>query len=83
MQGPTRVALAVVVDRSGAMESIRGDAEGGVSAVVAEQHGLPGSGRLLPTRFDGIFDVPQTDDADGDGDRPPASWDVTDQGRRR
>ena len=38
--GPTDITL--VVDRSGSMEAIRSDAEGGVNAFVAEQAKQPG-----------------------------------------
>jgi Mg-chelatase subunit ChlD len=44
--------ITLVVDRSGSMQSIRADAEGGVNAFVAEQARQPGEALLTLVQFD-------------------------------
>lgn len=44
--------ITLVVDRSGSMDSIRTDAEGGINAFVAEQAKTPGSALLTLVHFD-------------------------------
>lgn len=44
--------IAVVLDRSGSMASIKDDMEGGLWATVTEQHGLPGRCRVSLYQFD-------------------------------
>ncbi len=44
--------ITLVVDRSGSMESIRDDAEGGVNAFIAEQSQAPGNAFLTLVQFD-------------------------------
>lgn len=44
--------ITLVVDRSGSMEAIRADAEGGVNAFIREQAALPGSALLTLVQFD-------------------------------
>jgi uncharacterized protein YegL len=44
--------ITLVVDRSGSMEAIRSDAEGGVNAFVAEQVKQPGEALLTLVQFD-------------------------------
>lgn len=49
-KGLTEIVL--VLDRSGSMESIKRDAQGGMRAFVDEQRKAPGEGRLTFYRFD-------------------------------
>src|SRR4051812_13792867 len=44
--------LTLVIDRSGSMESIREDAQGGVNAFIREQAGQPGNAVLTLVQFD-------------------------------
>ncbi len=44
--------LTLVVDRSGSMQSIRDDAEGGINALIAEQAKVPGEALLTLVQFD-------------------------------
>lgn len=44
--------ITLVIDRSGSMESIRGDAEGGVNALIADQANQPGQALLTLVEFD-------------------------------
>lgn len=44
--------ITLVVDRSGSMESIQGDAEGGINAFIAEQAREPGEVLLTLVQFD-------------------------------
>jgi uncharacterized protein YegL len=46
------VDITLVVDRSGSMESIREDAEGGINAFVREQAQLKGQANLTLVQFD-------------------------------
>ena len=48
--------IAAVVDRSGSMYSIKGDAEGGLNAFLEEQKNQ-GNARLTLAEFDGEYDV--------------------------
>jgi Mg-chelatase subunit ChlD len=55
--GPqARTFIAVVLDRSGSMEAIRGDAIGGFNAFLADQKALPGAATLL-AQFDDEYEV--------------------------
>jgi uncharacterized protein YegL len=54
---PESMLLAVVVDRSGSMNRIRSDMEGGLWTMIEEQKELPGSCFLTLTQFDTDFDV--------------------------
>jgi Mg-chelatase subunit ChlD len=49
---PDLTDITLVVDRSGSMEVIRADAEGGVNAFVAEQAKQPGEALLTLVQFD-------------------------------
>jgi Mg-chelatase subunit ChlD len=49
---PDLVDITLVVDRSGSMESIQSDAEGGVNAFLAEQANQPGQTVLTLVQFD-------------------------------
>ncbi|WP_377643814.1 VWA domain-containing protein [Oryzobacter terrae] len=44
--------LTLVVDRSGSMSSVRGEAQGGINALVAEQFALPGRLTVTLSQFD-------------------------------
>ncbi len=44
--------IILVVDRSGSMEQIRSDAQGGVNSFIAEQANQPGEARLTLVQFD-------------------------------
>ena len=44
--------IAVVLDRSGSMSSIKDDMEGGLWATITEQNGLPGRCRVSLYQFD-------------------------------
>lgn len=49
--------IAVILDRSGSMSTIKDDMEGGLWAMIQEQHGLPGKCRISLYRFDNQFEV--------------------------
>lgn len=44
--------LAVLLDRSGSMQSIKSDTDGGFDAYIEEQRALPGSTRVTLAQFD-------------------------------
>jgi Mg-chelatase subunit ChlD len=48
--------ITLVVDRSGSMESVRGDAEGGINAFLAEQAKAPGEALLTLVEFDDKYE---------------------------
>lgn len=49
--------LVLVVDRSGSMASIKGDMEGGIGQLLADQQAQPGECRVTITQFDNVFEV--------------------------
>lgn len=49
---PDFTDMTLVVDRSGSMEQIQSDAEGGVNAFIAEQAKQPGEANLTLVQFD-------------------------------
>ncbi|MFM8262160.1 MAG: hypothetical protein ACKN9S_07770 [Pirellula sp.] len=49
--------VTLVVDRSGSMEEIRSDAQGGINAFVADQAKLPGECRITLVQFDDKYEV--------------------------
>lgn len=49
--------LIIVLDRSGSMESIKGDMEGGFQAFIAEQKKVPGTCKVSLYQFDSNYDV--------------------------
>ena len=49
--------LAVVLDRSGSMQSIKDDMEGGLWATITEQNGLPGRCRVSLYQFDDVWET--------------------------
>jgi hypothetical protein len=50
------IEIAVILDRSGSMQSIKDDMEGGLWTLVAEQHGQPGRCRVSLYQFDDIWE---------------------------
>lgn len=56
---PTKITeIAVILDRSGSMESIANDAIGGLNAFVDSQRRLPGEARMSLILFDDRYEVP-------------------------
>jgi Mg-chelatase subunit ChlD len=51
------VYVAVILDRSGSMETIRNDVIGGFNTFLAEQKSIPGVARLVFTQFDTEYEV--------------------------
>ncbi len=49
--------LTLVVDRSGSMESVQDEAQGGINALIAEQFSLPGKLTVTLSQFDDAFDT--------------------------
>lgn len=49
-------AIAVVVDRSGSMQSMRADAEGGLNSFIDDQKKEPGKCTLRIDEFDTVYD---------------------------
>jgi uncharacterized protein YegL len=49
--------ITLVVDRSGSMQAIRADAEGGVNALIEEQRKEPGEAALTLVQFDTEYEV--------------------------
>lgn len=57
MTDPQRSLIAVLLDRSGSMESIKSDTEGGFNAFVDEQREASGDVRVTLAQFDTEYDV--------------------------
>lgn len=57
MTDPQRTLVAVLLDRSGSMESIRTDTEGGFNAFIADQRKEPGEATVTLAQFDTHYDV--------------------------
>ncbi|MGV0746430.1 VWA domain-containing protein [Mycolicibacterium sp. XJ870] len=57
MTDPMRTLLAVLLDRSGSMEAIKGDTEGGFNAFIDQQRSEPGDVRVTLAQFDTAYDV--------------------------
>jgi len=49
--------VTLVVDRSGSMEQIRSDAQGGINAFVADQAKLPGECSITLVQFDDKYEI--------------------------
>jgi hypothetical protein len=56
MTDPTLTHLYLLLDRSGSMESIRSDTEGGFDAFIAEQRSQPGTCRVTLAQFDDAYE---------------------------
>lgn len=52
MTNPNRSDITILLDRSGSMESLKHDVEGGFAALLAEQRKLPGECALSLVQFD-------------------------------
>jgi hypothetical protein len=57
MTDPRRSLIAVLLDRSGSMESIKADTEGGFNAFMDTQRAQPGDARVTLAQFDTEYDV--------------------------
>jgi hypothetical protein len=57
MTDPQRTLIAVLLDRSGSMESIKSDTEGGFNAFIGEQRTQPGEARVTLAQFNTEYDV--------------------------
>ena len=55
MTNPNYTHLTLVVDRSGSMESMRDDAQGGIKTLVTEQFAEPGTISITMVEFDNEF----------------------------
>lgn len=61
MTNPEFTVIQAIIDRSGSMQEIRSDAEGGFNAFVADQRAQPGSCRLSLAQFDDQYEVVHVD----------------------
>lgn len=62
MTDPNKIALQLVVDRSGSMVSIQPDMQGGINTLIKEQSVVEGSTCLLSlAQFDTLYDEVYTD----------------------
>lgn len=61
MTNPDFTVIQAIIDRSGSMETIRSDAEGGFNAFVADQRNQPGQCQLSLAQFDHEYEVVYTD----------------------
>jgi len=61
MTDPTYTHLAFLLDRSGSMQSIRSDIEGGFDAFIAEQRGAAGRCTVTLAQFDTDYEVTYLD----------------------
>jgi hypothetical protein len=52
-----RTLIAVLLDRSGSMESVKSDTEGGFNAFIDTQRGEPGDARVTLAQFDTHYEV--------------------------
>ena len=57
MSDSTYTALSVLLDRSGSMQSIRSDAEGGLRALIADQRTQSGRATLRLAQFDHDYEL--------------------------
>ncbi|MCP9275192.1 vWA domain-containing protein [Mycolicibacterium arenosum] len=57
MTDPARTLIAALLDRSGSMESIKSDSEGGFNALIADQRTEPGEARVTLAQFDTEYEV--------------------------
>ena len=57
MTDPQRTLIAVLLDRSGSMEAVKSDTEGGFNAFIDEQRGEPGEARVTLAQFDTEYEV--------------------------
>lgn len=57
MSNPDRTLLVFLLDRSGSMQSIKSDVEGGFAAFIAEQRRAPGDCAATLAQFDTHYDL--------------------------
>lgn len=57
MTNPDLTYIQAIIDRSGSMQSIRSDAEGGFNAFIEDQRELPGQCRVSLAQFDDKYEV--------------------------
>jgi hypothetical protein len=57
MTDPQRTLIAVLLDRSGSMETVKSDTEGGFNAFIDSQRGEPGEAVVTLAQFDYEYDV--------------------------
>ena len=57
MTDPSFTVIQAIIDRSGSMESIRSDAEGGFNAFIADQRAQSGECRVSLVQFDHKYEV--------------------------
>jgi hypothetical protein len=57
MTDPRKALIAVLLDRSGSMEAIKSDTEGGFNAFIDDQRKQPGEARVTLAQFDTEYDV--------------------------
>src|SRR3954469_14679099 len=57
MTDPRRTLIAVLLDRSGSMEAVKSDTEGGFNAFIDAQRAEPGEARVTLAQFDTQYDV--------------------------
>ena len=57
MTDPNFTVIQAIIDRSGSMESIRSDAEGGFNAFLADQRAQSGECRVSLVQFDHKYEV--------------------------
>lgn len=56
MTNPNLTLIAVLLDRSGSMNSIKSDTEGGFDAFIAEQRAQPGEAIVTLAQFDNTYE---------------------------
>ena len=61
MTDPQRTLIAVLLDRSGSMQAIKDDTEGGFNAFVEQQRNEPGEARVTLAQFDTHYEVVYAD----------------------
>jgi uncharacterized protein YegL len=57
MTDPTKALIAVLLDRSGSMETIKADTEGGFNAFIDDQRKQPGVAAVTLAQFDTEYEV--------------------------
>lgn len=57
MTDKNKTHITFVIDRSGSMQSVKEDAEGGFNTLIAEQRALSGECSLTIVEFDNVYDI--------------------------
>ena len=78
MTDPNLTHLYFLLDRSGSMQSIKDDTEGGFDAFIAEQRSQAGQCRVTLAQFDDQYEEVYRDRPVGRGSAaaPAAAWDA-------